>query len=319
MSIIEKAIQKLTTEGGNGQQDDLNSAPISAPEASQNPRPDYSSAPACNPQEAPVAASSAGSAKTKQYMELPLENLRAMGMVTPDQPRSGIAEENRIIKRPLLMNIAGQGENSVNDPNLIMVTSALPGEGKTFTAINLAISIAMEQDKTVLLVDADVAKASAAAMLGIPDDVPGLIDLLMDKGTQISDVLLHTNIPNLRILPAGHPHERSTELLASSDMQRLMEELAQRYPDRVIIFDSPPLLFTTEAGVLASLMGQIVFVVAERQTPQSKVTEALSRLSEDKIVGLILNKSKSQGKGAYGYSYGYGYGYGRERAGYSGG
>lgn len=321
MSIIEKAIQKLNADGVSGKGDDLDAKAASAPEKSQTPisGKSNSNAPAHDSEDAAVAARSGGSVKAKHYMELPLEKLSSMGMVTPDQPRSGIAEENRIIKRPLLMNIADQGATSVNNPNLIMVTSAQPGEGKTFTAINLAISIAMEQDKTVLLVDADVAKASAAAMLGIPDDVPGLIDLLMEKGTQISDVLLHTNIPNLRILPAGHPHERSTELLASSGMQRLMEELAQRYPDRVIIFDSPPLLFTTEAGVLASLMGQIVFVVAEKQTPQSKVTEALSRLGEDKIIGLILNKSKSQGKGAYGYSYGYGYGYGRERTGNSGG
>lgn len=99
-------------------------------------------------------------------------------------------------------------------------------------------------------------------------------------------------------------------MLASENMQQLMGELAQRYPDRVIIFDSPPILFTTEAGVLANLMGQIVFVVAEGVTPQDKVTEALSHLGDDKIIGLLLNKSTSKGNGIGGYGYGYGYGQG---------
>jgi exopolysaccharide/PEP-CTERM locus tyrosine autokinase len=320
MSIIEKAIEKLNAEQA-GKQDGLADNvdrpldPARDPQASgqapMEPR-DGGAAPTFEqPQESPAVKPNG------KVIDLPLDRLKLLGMVTPDDPRSRIAEENRIIKRPLLMNIAGKGATTVDNPNLIMVTSAQPGEGKTFTALNLAISIAMEQDKTVLFVDADVAKASAAALLGIPDDYPGLIDLLMDNGTKISDVLLHTTIPNLRVLPAGHAHERSTELLASAGMQRLMAELAQRYPDRVIIFDSPPILFTTEAGVLASLMGQIVFVVAETQTPQGKVVEALSHLGSEKIIGLLLNKSTNRGNGTdgygFGYGYGYGYGYNRDR------
>ncbi len=127
----------------------------------------------------------------------------------------------------------------VKSPNLIMVTSALPGEGKTFSAINLAISMAMEQDKTVLFVDADVAKASAGRLLGVPKGSRGLIDVL-EHGVSLREVLYHTNIPKLRVLPAGSAHERATELLASEGMRALMSDLSRRYADRVIVFDSPP-------------------------------------------------------------------------------
>ncbi len=249
--------------------------------------------------------------------KIPINTLAEHGMITPQKPRSRIADEYRTIKRPLLQNIENKGASMVENANLIMVTSALPGEGKTFTAINLAMSMATEQDRTVLLVDADVTKASAARILGIPDDCEGLIDLLEDSEKQFSDILIHTNIPKLRVLPAGHLHEHATELLASDSMHRLMEELSTRYPNRVIIFDSPPLLMTTESAVLSSFMGQIVYVVAAEQSSQDAVTEAIQHLSEDKVIGVVLNKARqnplvNHGYG-YGYSYGYGYGNGERR------
>ena len=173
-----------------------------------------------------------------------------------------------------------------------MVTSALPGDGKTFSAINLALSIAMEQDKTVLFVDADVSKATGGMILDIPDGLLGLIDLLEHhKGVSTQDVIHQTNIQNLRVMPAGNLHQRSTELLASGSMRRLMRELSQRYSDRVIIFDSPPLLLASEAGVLANLMGQIVFVASTDKTPQSAVTEALEHISKDKVIGMVMNRA----------------------------
>ena len=223
-------------------------------------------------------------------VEISFAELAERGMVTPDSPRSPIAEEYRSIKRPLLTNIEGKGAVTIRHPNLIMVTSALQGEGKTFSAINLAMSIAMEQDKTVLLVDADISKASAARMLGVPDSSPGLIDVLEDESLHVGDVILHTNIPNLRIVPAGRVHERSTELLASQSMYRVADELAERYSDRVVIFDSPPMLLTNEARVVASLVGQVVFVIAAEKTSQRAVSEALSMLGDEAMVGMILNK-----------------------------
>ena len=251
------------------------------------------------------------------HLTVPLAQFKERGMITVDSPRNKIAEEYRRIKRPLLMNIEGEGAALIKNPNLIMVTSSLPGEGKTFSAINLAMSIAMEQDKTVLFVDADVAKATAGSLFGVPRDSRGLIDVL-EKGVKLRDVLYQTNVPNLRILPAGKVHERSTELLASEGMRKLMADLSRRYSDRVIVFDSPPLLPTTEANVLANLMGQIVFVVAAGQTSQGAVTESLSHIEGDKVIGLVLNKSTakfgvSYGYGySYDYGYGYGYGYGSE-------
>ncbi|MFC1685097.1 XrtA-associated tyrosine autokinase [Pseudomonadota bacterium] len=245
-------------------------------------------------------------------MVLPLDKLKSAGMVTHDAPRSRIAEEYRSIKRPLLMNIAGKGATIIDNANLVMVTSALEGEGKTFSAINLALSIAMEQDKTVLFVDADISKASAGKLLGLPGDLPGLIDVLLDRGKGIEEMLVQTNIPNLRLLPAGQASDHATELLASEAMHSVMLELSQRYSDRVIIFDSPPLLMTTEASVLANLMGQIVFVVAADQTSQAAISEAITHLGEDKIIGMVLNKANRKIGAKHGYGYGYGYGYGKE-------
>ncbi|MET0025195.1 MAG: XrtA-associated tyrosine autokinase [Sedimenticola sp.] len=307
MSIIEKAVDKLQTGASQGQATSSVDTQIEATAPSISIA-DHKEPPSETPR--PEKQKTAQDAKPA--FNLPLNRLSSLGMLTPDKPRSRIAEEYRTIKRPLLMNIAGKGAALVDNANLIMVTSALEGEGKTFSAINLAMSIAMEQDKTVLFVDADISKASAGSLLGMPDEV-GLIDVLLDNGKSIADVMHRTNIPNLRLLPAGHAHERATELLASENMQRVMKELSERYPDRVIVFDSPPLLQTTEAGVLANLMGQIVFVVSAESTPQTVVKEAVSRIGEDKIIGLVLNKSRRKLGDKHGYGYGYGYGYGSER------
>ena len=194
-----------------------------------------------------------------------------------------------------------------------MVTSSVPGEGKTYTAINLAMSIAMEMDKTVLLVDADVGRARIHQLLKVPLG-PGLIDLLTGDSKDVGDVMLRTSVPKLRVIPMGRFHPHSNELLASDDMRRLTQELAQRYSDRMVIFDAPPLLSTSEAVVLASLMGQIVFVVHSARTLQGRVKDALSLVDASKPVGLVLNKvRKGLGSDYYGYgSYGYGtYGYHR--------
>ena len=147
---------------------------------------------------------------------LPIKELEAKGFVSPYKPRSYIAEEYRAIKRPLLQNIDTNMAQGADHANLIMVTSSFEGEGKTFSAINLMLSISIEKDKTVLFVDADMAKASAGNLLGIPDDTPGLIDVLEDENIGIEDVLLNTDLPNVRIIPVGIAHERSTELLAGS-------------------------------------------------------------------------------------------------------
>ena len=237
--------------------------------------------------------------------DLDLARLNARGFITPESAKSQIADEFRVLKRPLLRNALGKAR--VRNGNLVMVTSALPGEGKTFTSLNLALSIAMEIDSTVLLVDGDVAHPSIPVLLGVPHG-PGLLDLLTRDDIGFADAMIRTNVDKLAILPAGSRHRRSTELLASEQMASLLRELASRYSDRVIIFDSPPLLATTEARVLATHMGQIVMVVAADATSQHAVGQALATIESCDVVLMALNKASRTDVGTY-----YGY-YGDDRS-----
>jgi exopolysaccharide/PEP-CTERM locus tyrosine autokinase len=232
-----------------------------------------------------------------------LAKLRQAGIITPDEEKTQIAEEFRLIKRPLIKNAFSQGPESIHNGNLIMVTSALAGEGKTFCAINLAMSIAMERDHTVLLIDADVAKPSMPAYLGLKAE-RGLLDVLIDDKLELADVMIKTNVDKLSILTAGRKNKHATELLASQSMSELLKDIAHRYSDRIIIFDSPPLLLTSEARVLASQMGQIVLVVAAEKTPQQTVKEALRQIESCDVVNLIYNKASTfLGGEYYGYYY----------------
>ncbi|MDP1643983.1 MAG: XrtA-associated tyrosine autokinase [Thiobacillus sp.] len=237
-----------------------------------------------------------------QVQSINLARLRRMGVVAPDAEKSQVAEEFRIIKRPLIANAFGQGTARVKNGNLIMITSSLPGEGKSFCAINLAISMAMEMDRTVLLIDADVAKPRIPEYLGIHAD-KGLLDVLQDKDLKLSDVLIRTDIAKLTVLPAGRTYKRATELLASAAMTRLVEDIGNRYPDRIILFDSPPLLATSEASVLATHMGQIVMVVEAEKTSQEAVREALSHIQSCEVVGMLLNKTTPTPGADYYYGY----------------
>jgi receptor protein-tyrosine kinase len=234
-------------------------------------------------------------------LELDLRRLASMGYVTPDNPRTQIANEFRVIKRPILSNVQNRSAAPVERANLIMVTSSLPGEGKTFVAINLAISIAMELDTTVLLVDADVSRPSVLQRLNLPAS-PGLLDILTDSSRSIGDVLLRTSLDKLSILPAGAPKGHATELLASVQMARVVDELATRYSDRIIVFDAPPLLVSTESRVLATHMGQVVVVVESERTPHHTVTNALTTLEACPVVLPLLNKASRPDVGSY---YGY--------------
>ncbi len=235
-------------------------------------------------------------------------------LLSPEAGKTRTAEEFRIIKRPLLLKAFDRDGRAVEHSNLIMVTSSVQSEGKTFTCLNLAISIAMELDSTVLLVDADVAKPGLSKLLKISNR-PGLIETLTEEHDDLSQLLLHTDIPKLTILPAGERHKRSTELLSSLKMRDLLDEMASRYSDRIVLFDSPPLLESTEAFVLASQMGQVVLVVEAESTSQMMVKESLTHFPNTDNVSIILNKCKdnifsSLMTGKYsGYGY---YGYGEE-------
>lgn len=239
---------------------------------------------------------------TSQAQSINLSRMHRMGMITPDAEKSQIAEEFRIIKRPLIANAFGQGTTRVKNGNLIMVTSSLPGEGKSFCAINLAISMAMEMDRTVLLVDADVARPRVPEYLGLHTDL-GLLDVLRDKKLKLSDVMIKTDVAKLTVLPAGRTYKRATELLASAAMTDLVEDIGNRYHDRIIIFDSPPLLATSESSVLATHMGQIVMVVEAEKTSQEAVREALSHIQSCEVVSMLLNKATPSPGADYYYGY----------------
>jgi receptor protein-tyrosine kinase len=255
---------------------------------------------------APGSATARGAVGSR-YIELNLDHMRRCGFITPDSAKSQLADEFRVIKRPILRNAFGAGGARVRNGNLVMVTSALPREGKTFTSVNLALSIAMEIDSKVLLVDGDVAHPSIPGLLGVPHG-PGLLDILTRADIDFADAMIRTNVDKLTLLPAGSRHRRSTELLASEQMVNLLHELGTRYNDRIVIFDSPPLLATTEARVLATHMGQIVMVVAADATSQHAVTQALATIESCEIVLMALNKASRTDVGSY-----YGY-YGNEES-----
>ena len=237
----------------------------------------------------------------KGFVDINLVRMRQRGMVTHESGRTSVAEDFRIIKRHLLNDARASGAKAIPNGNLVVVTSALPGEGKTFCAINLAMSISMEKDARALLVDADVARPSVLKVLGLQAE-RGLMDVLLDGSVELSDVILRTNVPSLTLLPAGPASRHATELLASRNMSRLLEELANRYPDRIIIFDSPPLLLTTEASVLVSQMGQVVMVVEAETTTQAAVRDALARIDHCRNLNLVYNKSRAfSGADYYGY------------------
>ncbi len=304
MSIIEKAANRLGQPRPTdaAAEASLSPAPAAAAEAIQPAAPAEAAAPAA-PALAKLAPAADGR-RSAQTVELDLARMHDVGLVTAAGGRTSLVEDFRIIKRPLIKRAFAARKPGDNPGNLIMITSSLPGEGKTFCSINLAMSIAMELDHTVLLVDADVARPSVLRTLGLPAQ-RGLMDLLLDDDVDMADVMLRTNVNTLSILPAGTSSPRATELLASHSMKNLVNEIANRYPDRIVIFDSPPLLLTSESHVLASNMGQIVLVVESERTTQHAVKESLRQLEGLSNVNLIYNKSREfPGTESYDYHYG---------------
>ena len=269
-------------------------------------------APASAP--APVSAATLPTVRSAQVEMLPtagrrsrevrldLERLEREGYLVPSQARSQLAEQMRIIKRPLLANARGESAQQISRANLIQVVSAMPGEGKTFFAVNLAMSIAMEVDLSVLLVDADVLRPSVLARCGV-EPSRGLMDVLKTPSLDLADVMLRTNVPKLTLLPAGTANSQSTELLASTAMARLLDELASRFPDRIIVFDAPPLIPTTESRVLASRVGQVVMVVEAGKTTHAQVTQAYAAVEQCPVVLSVLNRASGNSGGPYGYCY----------------
>lgn len=242
-------------------------------------------------------------AEPTQRIELDLKRLQRLGIIHPQRPHTEIAEEYRRIKQPLLQKMATGTAQRTARFNLIMVTSAIAGEGKTFTALNLAISMAMEKDHTVLLIDADMSRRGLSRLIHL-DSHKGLTDVLRDGQTALGEVFLGTNVEHLAVLPVGQHDPHFTELVGSSAMRRLTQQLALRYPERILIFDAPPLLGASAATVLAGLMDQIVMVVEVGKTPKHLIQEAMSALEGSKPIGVVLNKTAKTARAKYARYYG---------------
>ncbi len=226
--------------------------------------------------------------------------LIAAGFLPPDSKQRQIADQFRHVKRPLLAAALGRGVEPVVNGRLIMLASSLPGEGKTFVSVNLAFSMSLEKDIGVVLVDADVAKPHISRLFGLENE-PGLLEALQDESLDIESLILPTSIPGLSVLPAGKPTDTATELLASQRMQAIVTRLGASHQARIVIFDSPPLLLTSESRVLAQPMGQIVLVIRAGETSQQAVFDSIDCIGEGKPVALLLNQSESVSEAGYYY------------------
>ena len=243
--------------------------------------------------------------KPLAHVAIDVEKLIELRMMPGPAEEADISQQFRRIKRPILQ-IAFDDDLPVDDnANVVMLASALPGAGKSFCALNLAFSISMERDFGVVLVDADVLKPGISRALGLEQE-KGLIDCLLDPDLDVAEVIYGTDLHDLIVVPAGQNHPEATELLASRRMKSFIHGLAESYPNHVIVFDTPPLLLTSEAQVLAEQAGQIVLVVEDRKSSQDSLIRAMNTLDRSKPINAILNKSRSAHAGSYhGDSYGY--------------
>ena len=301
-SLVEKAVERLDSSSEAKPAENAASFPAEARMATAQ-RAAGGTALRAAVNAAPVSAPAIGRRETRRQITIDFDRLREQGFALPvDQ--TALAEELRLIKRPLLSAAFAQGLTAVENANLIMVTSANPKEGKTFIATNLALSMASEHDVHVLLIDADVANPSIPKILGFEAET-GLIDAVTDPAIDLSDVMIRTNIDNLILLPAGRPRPGASELLASARMSRFINDIAKRYADRIILFDSPPVLARSEAMVLAQHVGQVVFVIEAERTSRTAISEALGLIGNAKLGGVVLNKTPQiplqEGFGYYEY------------------
>ena len=304
MSIVEKALQKAQIKTERAATRDA-AAPQELPDLGQVPPPRGAAA--------PLPETIARRAKPAHGGNVVLDfvQLRQDGRIAPEALMHQAEEEFRRIKWPLLNAIAHREGARPAANNMVLVTSAIPGEGKTFNALNLALSIARDRDLDVLLVDGDVAQPSLTASLGLTGR-PGITNLLRDTTMVLADIVYSTNIPQLEVVPAGVRQDNAAELLAGARMQAVVDQLCARVSSGVVIVDSPPILATNEAQVITRYAGQVLMVVRADSTEQRVLTEALSLIDKSRPVSAVLNRVEPSLVSRY-YSHYY-YGYGRSAA-----
>jgi protein-tyrosine kinase len=229
--------------------------------------------------------------------------LRARGYFPEPSKDRQFAGQFRRIKRPLIEKALSGVGAAGDDPRIIMVTSALPGDGKTFTSVNLALSMAQDRDVTVLLIDADVAKRDLSGVFGLKGQ-PGLLDVLVDETLEAESVIVPTTTRGFSILPVGNPVAGTEELLSSARMRKIMASLCARNPRRVLLLDSPPLLVTNEGRALLKVASQVVLVIRAEATPRDAIQAAISLFDPQHAGGLVLNQVRSKWAQRY-YEYEY--------------
>jgi protein-tyrosine kinase len=314
MSIIERALQKAqqraksappASDAATGHPEP--GLPDTGSSASAQPAPGILSEPAAHGPAGHAAADSTYTSRDlKRIVELDFERLREAGRLPPVHAVRQTDEEMRRIKWPLLSALAGRGGAAPARNNVVLVTSAEPSEGKSYTSLNLALSIVRDREMRVILVDGDVALPGLTPTLGL-EGAPGLNDVLDDPARDINDVIYRTTVDGLFFVPAGKWHEHSAELIAGSRMPYLIEELGRRVGNGVVILDSPPLLATNEAQAATRYVGHVLMVVRADRTEQRVVTDALALVDKSTPVSAVLNGveasllSKYYGQFYYGY------------------
>lgn len=310
-SLFERA------EGLFGAPGELKAAPVPTVLAPPANRPRRAVPPGVPPEateivpETPAAATSAPRALAQRVefsggqQTIDRGRLLEQGFVVPDGPVTALVEEFRIVKRQFLLAMRAEGAGSP-DRQRVLVSSPLPGEGKTFCAMNLALTMAAEKDAEVVLVDADFAKPSILSLLGLSGG-KGLMDALADPSVRVEDCVIATDIPGFFVLPAGNRTSSDSEYLASGNTRDLLDRLTAGAPNRVVIFDSPPALAASPAAELAKYVGQALVICRADHTGQRALEDALSLLSICPDIKLLLNSANFSPSGRrFGAYYGYG-------------
>jgi exopolysaccharide/PEP-CTERM locus tyrosine autokinase len=282
MSLIESALEKMRRSGPTAERRGAQSGPRSVPAAPALPPP------------APAQL-----AAPTRRITLDLERLHAAGYL-PDPARAHVmADQYRRVKRQLIDKVTA--DPGASQMRLLQVTSALQGDGKTFTAINLALSLARERDTSVLLIDADLRNPTTSRILGIEGE-RGLLDALCDPAVDVGSLILHTSVPGLDVLPAGTAADHAAELIASARMAQVAAQICSN-PRYIVLFDSAPILLSADSPALGGIVGQVVLVARTGKTLQHALLDAIGRLDNGKLSGIVLNDNKAD-PGRYHYGYG---------------
>ncbi len=285
MSLIERALEKARLASGDER------ASLPPPKRSQVGRPE-----ARIPNEPAVS------------IAFPEARLRSLGYLPSPDQAARIASQYQHVKRHLIAATRTRPEEHTEENNrLVMMTSAVAGEGKTFNSINLALSLATERDREVLLMDADFVKRKVTDLFGLSER-PGFIDAVRDERADVADFIVGTTTRNLRILPTGASHEGTTDCLTSERTRQLLNQLTED-PRRIVVLDAAPVLLTTESNTLAQWMGQILLVVRAGISPRAAVQHALSSLDRRHGVALLFNGETTNALQDYLYGYDNSYAY----------